>query len=221
LLIRTEQGITVHTHLKMDGSWHVYRPGRAWRGPGFQVRLVLATSEWVCVGFRLGIVEVLRTASEQSAVGHLGPDLLGPDWDLAEAVRRLMREPDRAIGASLLDQRNLAGIGNLYQSETCFLAGVDPRIPVASVPALDRLVDRAQHLMEVNRNRARQSTTGDLRRGQNTWVYQRSGSPCWRCRTTIVSQPLGESGRERLTFWCPRCQPSEGNAAQGMRQVGR
>jgi endonuclease-8 len=110
LLIRTEQGLTVHTHLKMDGSWHVYRSGSAWRGPVFQVRLVLATSEWVCVGFRLGILEVLRTASEQSAVGHLGPDLLGPDWDLAEAVRRLMREPDRAIGARLLDQRNLAGV---------------------------------------------------------------------------------------------------------------
>jgi endonuclease-8 len=207
LLLRTEQGVTVHTHLKMDGSWHVYRTGRRWRGPGFQIRLVLATSEWACVGFRLGLVEVLPTGSEDSAVGHLGPDLLGPDWNLAEAVRRLTRDPDRPIGAALLDQRNLAGIGNLYQSEACFLAGADPRTPVAAVPALERLVERARRLMDANKVRARQSTTGDLRRSQNMWVYQRSGRPCRRCGTIIVSQPLGDTGRERTTFWCPHCQP--------------
>jgi endonuclease-8 len=110
LLVRTEPGLTVHTHLKMDGSWHVYRAGARWRGPGFQVRLVLGTAEWVCVGFRLGLVEILRTATEESTVGHLGPDLLGPDWHLDEALRRLNRAPDRPVGEALLDQRNLAGI---------------------------------------------------------------------------------------------------------------
>ncbi|MEP6526943.1 MAG: DNA-formamidopyrimidine glycosylase family protein [Nocardioidaceae bacterium] len=208
LLVRTEPGLTIHTHLKMDGSWHVYRAGTRWRGPGFQVRLVLGTAEWVCVGFRLGLVEILRTATEESALGHLGPDLLGPDWDLNEALRRLNRDPDRPVGEALLDQRNLAGIGNLYQSEACFLAGVDPRTPVTSVPALDRLVERARHLLDSNKDRARQSTTGDLRRGQNTWVYQRGGQPCRRCNSVITSQPLGEPGRERLTFWCQHCQPA-------------
>jgi endonuclease-8 len=208
LLVRTEPGLTVHTHLKMDGSWHVYRAGARWRRPGFQVRLVLGTAEWVCVGFRLGLVELLRTATEESTVGHLGPDLLGPDWHLDEALRRLNRAPDRPVGEALLDQRNLAGIGNLYQSEACFLAGVDPRTPVASVPALDRLVERTRHLLDSNKDRARQSTTGDLRRGQNTWVYQRGGLPCRRCNSVITSQPLGEPGQERLTFWCQHCQPA-------------
>jgi endonuclease-8 len=207
LLLRTEPGLTVHTHLKMDGSWHLYRVGSSWRGPGFQVRLVLATADWVCVGFRLGLVEVLGTAAEESVVGHLGPDLLGPDWDLDEAVRRLTRARERPVGEALLDQRNLAGIGNLYQSEACFLAGVDPRTPVDKVPAVDRLIERARRLLDSNKDRVRQSTTGDLRRGQNTWVYQRAGRPCRRCRGTVVSQSLGEPGRERLTFWCPQCQP--------------
>jgi endonuclease-8 len=98
--------------------------------------------------------------------------------------------------------------GNLYQSEACFLAGVDPRTPVASVPALGKLVERTQRLLESNKDRARQSTTGDLRRGQNTCVYQRGGLPCRRCNSFITAQSLGESGRQRLTFWCQHCQPA-------------
>jgi endonuclease VIII len=207
LLLRTEPGLTVHTHLKMDGAWHIYRVGSRWRGPGFQVRLVLGTADWWCVGFRLGLVEVLRTTAEESAVGHLGPDLLGPDWDLGEALRRLTGDPDRRIGEALLDQRNLAGIGNLYQSEG-FLAGIDPRSPVASVPALEQLIERIRLLLNTNKDRSRQSTTGDLRRGQNTWVYLRAGLPCRRCGSAVKVARQCRAPENRVIYWCPSCQPS-------------
>ena len=126
LLLRTNAGTTLHTHFKMEGAWHLYRPRERWRGPDFQVRAVLRTEPWVAVGFRLAICELLPTASEQEVVGHLGPDVLGPDWDPAEALRRLRADPDRAIGTALLDQRAIAGPGNVYKSEVCFLRGVDP-----------------------------------------------------------------------------------------------
>src|SRR5919204_1181413 len=114
LLLGTDGDLTVHSHFAMDGAWHLYRPGERWRGPQFQVRAVLRTRPWVAVGFRLAICELLPTAREREVVGHLGPDVLGPDWDPAEAARRLRAEAARAIGSALLDQRNLAGVGNIW-----------------------------------------------------------------------------------------------------------
>ncbi len=105
LLLRTDAGVTLHSHLKMEGAWHLYRPAERWRGPGWQVRAVLRTERWVAVGFRLGVCELLPTAREHEVVGHLGPDVLGPDWDPVEAARRLRAERARAIGTALLDQR--------------------------------------------------------------------------------------------------------------------
>lgn len=147
LLTRVEPDVTIHTHLKMEGSWHVYRPGTPWRGPSHQVRLVLATGDWTAVGFRLGIVEVLATPQEDSVVDHLGPDVLGPDWDLDEAVRRLRRLPDRPLGEALLDQTNLAGIGNIYKAEVCFLTDTSPWTPIGEVGDLAGVVDTAQRLL--------------------------------------------------------------------------
>ena len=142
LLTRIGADLTLHTHFKMDGSWHLYRPGERWRGgPGHQVRVLLENSEWQAVGFRLPVVELLKRSEEGDAVGHLGPDLLGPDWDPEEAVRRLLAAPDRPIGEALLDQRNLAGIGNLYKAEVLFLQGVSPWTPVGRVGDLPRLVE--------------------------------------------------------------------------------
>jgi endonuclease VIII len=203
LLTRIGEDHTLHTHLKMEGSWHLYKPATRWRRPAHQARVVLRTAEWVAVGFSLGITEVVRRDEEESVVGHLGPDLLGPDWDEDEAVRRLQRDPDRPVGQALLDQRNLAGVGNMYMAELCFLAGVHPATPVAAVPDLRRLVRRAKQVLEVNKERVEQATTGDLRRGRTHWVYPRAGQPCRRCGTRIVTAELG--GRE--AFWCPRCQP--------------
>ena len=147
---------------------------------------------------------MIKTADEQEAVGHLGPDLLGPDWNEQEAVRRLTDTPERPIGEALLDQRNLAGIGNMYQAELCFLMGIAPQRPVADVPDLTRLVRRAHQLLDLNKDRATQATTGNLR--EPLWIYNRAGQPCRRCRSPILTEQLGPQGRERAAFWCPRCQ---------------
>jgi endonuclease VIII len=207
MLIRLGDERTLRTHFRMDGSWHIYRPGAKWRGgPAYDVRVVLATDEWECVGYRLHDVDIVPTADEGRLVGHLGPDVLGPDWDLDEALRRLRAQPDEQIGVAILDQRNLAGIGNLYKVESLFLAGVHPWARVADVPDLAALVERARTLMVANRNHPEQSTTGDTRRGQDHWVAGRKGRPCRRCRTPILLGEQGPATQERVTWWCPKCQ---------------
>jgi endonuclease-8 len=210
LLTRIGSDHTLHTHLKMEGSWHLYRPTTSWRRPAHEARVVLHTSEWVAVGFSLGITEVIPRDREQDAVGHLGPDLLGPDWDEDEALRRLRADPDRPIGDALLDQRNLAGIGNMYKAELCFLAGVHPATPVRAVTDLARMVRRAKQVLEVNKERVQQATTGDLRRGRQHWVYLRERQPCRRCGTSIEYADLGG----RASYWCPACQPLGGDTAE-------
>jgi len=205
LLIRVEGGVTVHTHLRMDGSWRI-RPARDRIAGSHRIRLVLANDTWQAVGYQLGIVEILPTAREASVVGYLGPDLLGPDWDPAEAAGRLRAAPDRAVGEALLDQRNLAGIGNLYKAEVLFLRGLDPWRPVRDVADLDALVGLAHRLMDANKERSGQVTTGVRRPGEQTWVYGRAGRPCRRCGTPIRAADQGSETSERITFWCPHCQ---------------
>ncbi len=215
LLMRTMSpegtATTVHSHLGMDGSWHLFRPDERWRGgPGHQIRVVFATPETVAVGYLLQRLAVVPTADEATLVGHLGPDLLGPDWDPAEAVRRLAAQPDRTIGAALLDQRNLAGIGNLYRAEVLFLRGVSPWTPVGEVADLAALVGLSQRLLAANRERPEQATTGSLRRGERHWVYGRTGEPCRRCGTPVRAADLGDDPdgvQARRAYWCPRCQP--------------
>jgi endonuclease VIII len=207
-LFRFSNDFTLHTHFKMDGAWKIYPRGRRWSaGPTFEVRAVLATSDHDAVGYRLPIVELIPTASEGTVVGHLGPDLLGPDWDPGEAVRRLTTQPDRSIAEALLDQRNLAGLGTFYRAELLFLQGVYPRTPVGRVKNLRRVVERGQQLLQANRWRAEQSTTGDLRLGRRAYVYQRAAQPCRRCGTLILFEELGPAGEERHSYWCPNCQP--------------
>jgi endonuclease-8 len=205
LLTRVEGGVTVHTHLKMDGSWRV-RPASERPAGGHRIRLVLGNDTWQAIGYQLGLVEVLRTAREDEVVGHLGPDLLGPDWDPGEAVRRLRADPGRPIGDALLDQRNLAGIGNVYKSEVLFLRGIQPRREVGSVAGLDALVDLAHRLLDANKNRIGHITTGLSRRGAEHWVYGRGGLQCRRCRTIISRADQGLGAEARVTFWCPSCQ---------------
>ena len=207
LLTRLSGGLTLHTHFRMDGSWHLYRPGDRWTGgPEWQVRALLETASWQAVGYRLPVVELLDTGDEDRAVGHLGPDVLGEDWDRAEAVRRLAAEPDREIGLALLDQRNLAGLGNLYRCEVLFLRGLTPWVRVADVPDLPGLVGTSRRLLLANRGRWEQSTTGSLRAGEMHWVFERSGRPCRRCGTRILVAEQGRAPYARLTYWCPRCQ---------------
>jgi endonuclease VIII len=167
---------------------------------------VLATDEWECVGYRLHDIALVPTAEEDRLVGHLGPDVLGPDWDLDEALRRLRERPDEQIGVALIDQRNLAGIGNLYKVESLFVLGVHPWARVADVPDLAALVERARTLMRANLQHPEQNTTGDPRRGRDHWVFGRTGKPCFRCRTPILLGEQGPPSQERATWWCPRCQ---------------
>jgi endonuclease VIII len=208
-LFRFDNSMTLHTHFRMDGTWRIFVANRLWSGgPEHEIRAILATRKHVAVGYRIPVVELLPTEQESDVVGHLGPDLLGADWDLDEAVRRIASDPDRAIGEALLDQRNLAGIGNLYRAEILFLQGIHPRMPVAKIKNLPRLVQRSQQLLLANRGRPQQSTTGDLRPGRTTYVFNRERQPCRRCGTPIRLEALGPAGQERNSFWCPRCQPA-------------
>ncbi len=207
-LTRFDNDWTLHTHLRMDGSWRQYRAGAKWTGgPAFQIRVVLSNALATAIGYRLPVVEMVRTAAEDSVVGHLGPDLLGADWDLDEALRRLRSDPQRSVGEAILDQRNLAGIGTLYRAETLFLQGLHPRTPVSDVGDLTRVVTRAKQLLEANKHHGEQSTTGDLRFDRQHWVFERAKKACRRCGTAIETEEYGTRGQERRSYWCPRCQP--------------
>ncbi|MEU9237180.1 Fpg/Nei family DNA glycosylase [Streptomyces subrutilus] len=207
LLARVEGGLTLHSHLRMDGAWHVFPVGAKWRGgPDYEIRAILGTAEHTAVGYRLPVLELIRTADEERVVGHLGPDLLGPDWDPDRAAANLLAAPDRPLGEALLDQRNLAGIGNIYKSELCFLAQVTPWTPVGALPAptVTRLASAAQRLLAANvgDRPAHRNTTGSRLRGQDLFVYGRAHRPCLRCGTPVREAPQDE----RPTYWCPRCQ---------------
>ncbi|WP_159773668.1 Fpg/Nei family DNA glycosylase [Streptomyces sp. HM190] len=207
LLTRIEGGLTLHSHLRMDGSWKVYRNAERWTGgPAHQIRAILGTLDRTAVGYRLPVLELLRTADEHRAVGHLGPDLLGPDWDPDLALANLRSDPARPLGEALLDQRNLAGIGNVYKSELCFLLRVTPWLPVGALPQ-DRaalLPALAQKLLEANRDRPVRNTTG--LRPHDLFVYGRAPRPCLRCTTPVRAGDQGDGSRERPTYWCPTCQ---------------
>ncbi|MCG5446996.1 Fpg/Nei family DNA glycosylase [Micromonospora sp. NIE79] len=209
----TEEHWTLHSHLRMDGAWRAYAPGERWSGrPAHLIRVVLRSPGAVAVGYHLHDLTLVPTAEEDQLVGHLGPDLLGSDWDPAEAVRRLADHPEQTIGEALLDQRNLAGVGNLYKCEVLFLRGVSPWTPVGGVPDLPGMVALAQRLLAANRGRWTQSSTGSLHRGQTSYVYGRRAQPCRRCGTAIRKEELGE----RVTYWCPVCQPERpGSSSSG------
>jgi endonuclease-8 len=197
---------SLHSHLKMEGTWHLYRPGSPWQRPAFQARALVGSAEWLSVGFELGVVELIARSDEHTVVGHLGPDLLGGDWDAAAAVARLEASPERPTAVALLDQRNLAGLGNVYANELCFLRGILPTRPIGDTDAV-ALVALSHRLIHANRDRVERTTTGDTRPGRQTWVYGRGGKPCRRCGTRIRSDSLGASPTtERVSYWCPRCQ---------------
>jgi endonuclease VIII len=190
---------SIHSHLKMDGSWRVRtRPGRT----DHRVRIVLEAGDVRALGIDLGVLEILDREHDDDVVAHLGPDLLGADWDPALAAANVMAVPDRPLAETLLDQRVLAGIGNVYCNEICFLFGRLPGSPVSSVGDPLRLVNRAREMLWLNRFRWNRITTGDSRGGRQVWVYGRAGRPCHRCGTTIKQDDTGE----RIVYWCASCQ---------------
>jgi endonuclease-8 len=216
LLTRFTSGHTLHSHFKMDGAWHLYRDGERWRGKSHDVRAVLATDTWTAVGFRLHDLALIRTDRESELVGHLGPDLLADDWNdtmAAEATRRMTEREDSQLGEVLVDQRVMAGVGNLYKAEVCFLLGVSPwtRVQDVKPELLSKAVLLSRKLLHRNAWHPEQSTTGELTRGRQHWVYQRTGRPCRRCGTEIKSGRQGSFVPPRYTWYCPRCQPSKIN----------
>ncbi len=212
LVIRFDTGLELRTHLGMRGSWHRYRPGEAWRRPPARARISLEVPGAVAVCFDAPTAEILETRAEalHPPLGGLGPDLLGATFDADEALRRL-RAPERAggsIATALLDQRAVAGVGNVYCDESLFLEHVDPFASVAELPdaTLRRLVDRARTLLDANRGTVRRTTTPDpmAATGRRLWVYGRAGRPCRRCGAILLARRHGDLPRRRT--WCPRCQ---------------
>jgi endonuclease-8 len=204
--------ITIHSHLKMEGVWQVYKRGERWRRPAHEARIVLETDDGQAVGFALGILELFPRAQEDEAIGYLGPDLLGPTWDATEAHRRMDAQGDRPIGLTLLDQRVMAGLGNVYRSELCFLRGVLPTRPTSAAGDPKIWIDLSRRTMFANKDRPERVFTGDTRPGKQKWVYGRVGKPCRRCGTPIREGRLdderaaGEPTQDRVIYWCPRCQ---------------
>ncbi|SFR93942.1 endonuclease-8 [Microbacterium sp. cf046] len=196
---------TLHSHLKMEGEWHVYPRGGRWRQPGFRARAIVGNAEWDTVGFDLADIAVVPTRDEAQLVGHLGPDPLSDAWDPAEAARRLAAD-DRAVHVALLDQRNVAGFGNEYANEILFVRGILPTTPATQTDAA-AIIDLGARMIRANRDRSGRTFTGDDRPGRSTWVYRRENRPCRRCGTQIRAGSLGaDPTRERNTFWCPACQ---------------
>lgn len=210
---------TLHSHLRMEGRWEWHRPGERWCSPGHQARVVLAVAAHPggpaveSVGFEVAEVRLVPRDEEHLLLDHLGPDPLGAAWDADpagsrgrdEAVRRLAADT-RPLHVALLDQRNVAGFGNEYGNEICFLAGVDPRRPARETDAA-AILRLGARMIRANRLRVERTTTGDRRRGQRLWVCFRAGRPCRRCGTPIAFDRLGaDPARLRDVYWCPRCQ---------------
>lgn len=198
LFIRVGQA-SVHSHLKMDGSWRV---GNRRVRVDHRARIILETDTVRAVGIDLGVLEILDRDHDGDAVAHLGPDLLGEDWDPARAAANVIAHPDRPIAQALLDQRVLAGVGNVYCNELCYVTGHLPTAPVSAIADPHRLVSRARDMLWLNRFRWNRCTTGDTRAGWQLWVYGRAGQGCRRCGTPINYDDAGE----RVTYWCPTCQ---------------
>ena len=221
LLHRLASGVTIHSHLRMEGQWRVESTGaltaRTLRNP--QLRAVIGAESWTALGLRLGDLHVVPTAEEHTLVGHLGPDVLGADWDAAMATYRLRTSPD-TVGAALLYQRHLAGVGTMYAAEALFLERLHPWTPVADLPepVVSALVARAHRLLHTGRRSAVQSTTGNTRRGSTHYVHGRSGRPCLACGGTVRVAMVGTAPRERTMFYCPSCQGGLGPTDDGRPQ---
>ena len=209
LFLRFEGGLTLHSHLRMGGKWGVYRRGQRWTRSARRAWLVIRTADHEVVQFDGPVLELMtdsRTRFDRLLAG-LGTDIVADDFDELSFVARLREgDPTRAIGEALLDQRNVAGIGNIWKSESCFLAGVDPwrRTDAVSDDEALRIVRAARPLMRESAARGGPIVTYGSGLTGGTWVYERSGLPCRRCATPIESRGQGDDNR--TTYWCPSCQ---------------
>lgn len=210
LLHRVEGDITVHSHLRMEGSWRVHPVGRRHAlGRRHTVRALLWTPQRVAVGDSLGMLELVRTSEEHRVVGHLGPDLLDPAYDADTALANVRADPGRTITEACLDQRNVAGMGTIFTAEPLFLLGINPWTPVGDLAEeqVVELLATARRLLVLSCRTGRTTITG---RGDvnddDAWVHGRMGLPCKRCGTTIRLAPIGQQPQQRVMFSCPTCQ---------------
>lgn len=206
ILHRLDSGWTIHSHLRMEGSWRVHRASEAVPGAS-KIRAVLGTSDFTALGWSLGMLNVTRTADEGSLVGHLGPDILGADWDGDLAVANL-RASQGELASALLDQRNLAGIGTMWASEGLFVGGLNPFARASSFSDADLagLLGRVKRLMEASCRLAVPSSTGARGASETTYVHGRRSRPCRRCGTLIAMRWSGPPTQERTIYFCLRCQ---------------
>jgi endonuclease-8 len=216
LLFMFSGDLVLRTHLRMNGSWHIYPAGARWQRPARDMRVLVCTAEACGVGFNVPVAELLSTRDleRHGQLGSLGPDLLGEPFDRGEAVRRMRARGREPIAEVLLDQRVVAGIGNVFKSEILFLSELHPFAPVASLTDADieRIVDVSREQLAANVMDRSQTlspasgrrTTRSLDPNEKLWVYSRGGRPCRRCGTTIQSRKSGPDAR--LTYWCPTCQ---------------
>ncbi|YAL84296.1 DNA-formamidopyrimidine glycosylase family protein [Dermacoccaceae bacterium W4C1] len=221
LLHRLSNGLTVHSHLRMEGRWRIttiaQESAAQYNSPHLRARLVAGTT--IAHGWKLGMLEVVATADESSVVGHLGPDLLGDDWDRELAVRNLLATRDVPIAQALLDQRNLAGLGTIFTCEPLFMERINPWTPVAEVgpERMGSVVDRAQRLLQVSMKVGSPRATGDPR--EPNYVFGRRGLPCRRCGALVRMATVGQQPQERVLCYCPRCQgglaPHDDGGTQG------
>ena len=229
VLMWLEGGLVLRTHMRMHGSWHIYRPGERWQRPRHEMRIVLATVPYVAVAFTVPVAEFVEAAAleREGPVAELGPDLLSDTFDAAAAVARLQARGDVEIADALLDQRALAGIGNVFKSEILFAARVSPftRVQALDAAALARIVAIAERQLRANVSdtgaaaAGGRTTTNRLDPSARLWVYGRRGLPCRRCGTPIQQAKQGPDARS--TYWCERCQPGEagsGLPAHGSRK---
>lgn len=208
------------SHMRMSGSWHIYRPGERWQRPRVQMRVAIHTANFVAVGFQLPVAEFHTAASlERHNSQRLGPDVLGAQFDEESALQSLRSRPDLEIGVALLTQSLVAGMGNVFKSEVCFAGRVHPFRSTGSLTdaELRSLISYARDFMRANVSEnsgggivtysGPRRTTRRYDPSARLWVYKRGGEPCRRCGSAILSRKQGADAR--ITFWCPVCQPAE------------
>jgi len=205
LIIDFSGALSLRTHMRMNGSWHIYKTGERWQRPRSDMRVVVATDDYVAVGFNVPIAEFHAT---ESLTLDLGPDLLGADFDLEETTRRIRERGDEEIADVLLNQRVIAGIGNVFKSEVLFLANVSPfrRVTEVSDEELQKILTLSRRLLQRNvQPGARERRTTDRAHpAEALWVYSRRGEPCRKCGARIEYRKQGRDVRG--TYWCPKCQ---------------
>ncbi len=208
LLVHFDNGWTLRTHLGMPGAWRVYGPDEPWRKSPGKARVVIRTPSAVAVCFSAPTVQLGPRAMVEERVAHLGPDLIGDDFDAAAALARARAAGSPSIADLVLDQKVMAGVGNVFKNELLFLERLHPLTDPATLDdaALEAVIARARKLLLANRAPGRRLTTGERRPGHERWVHGRDGRPCRRCGTDIREAVLGEF--PRVTYWCPGCQPA-------------